>query len=52
MYLQAGEYAKVDDPTKLREILATFYNLPLFSGSASEEVVFSTPYHDGFGFGK
>ena len=49
---QAGEYKKVENPEELREIMATFYNLPAFSGSVSDEVVFSTPYHDGFGFGK
>ncbi len=41
----------MDEPSDLRELLATFYNKPIFRESISEEVIFTTPYHDGFGFG-
>ena len=36
----------------LRELMATFYNRPVFSTNQRSNPVYTVPYHDGFGFGK
>ena len=49
---QGGDYHPVRNVEDLRELMATFYNRPVFSTNQRSTPVYTVPYHDGFGFGK
>ena len=49
---QGGNYHAVTSVEYLRELMATFYNLPMFNTNQRSNPVYMIPYHDGFGFGE
>ena len=49
---QGGNYHAVPSVEYLRELMATFYNLPMFNTNQRSNPVNMIPYHDGFGFGE